>query len=112
MCWRTPRRWCNEPSLQEAGGREASRVLSRGWYSGDGLNSGSFGIYGSPNPGGKVEPVEAEIDAVLEDIKATASARTNSPHQGDTHRDTVYARDNQGNLARAFGSALTTGSCR
>jgi len=80
------------------------------WYSGDGLDSGTFGVYGSPNPGGKVEPVEAEIDAVLEDIKtngitADELART----KATLIADTVYARDNQGNLARAFGTALTTG---
>ena len=80
------------------------------WYSGDGLDSGSFGVYGSPIPGGKVEPVEAEIDAALEDIKtngitADELART----KATLIADTVYARDNQGNLARAFGSALTTG---
>jgi zinc protease len=80
------------------------------WYSGDGLNSGSFGIYGSPNPGGKVEPVEAEIDAVLEDIKANGiTADELARTKATLIADTVYARDNQGNLARAFGSALTTG---
>jgi zinc protease len=81
------------------------------WYSGDGLDSGTFGVYGSPNPGGKVEPVEAEIDTVLDDIKtngitADELART----KATLIADTVYARDNQGNLARAFGTALTTGA--
>jgi len=80
------------------------------WYSGDGLDSGSFGVYGSPNPGGKVEPVEAEIDAVLEDIKANGiTADELARTKATLIADTVYARDNQGNLARAFGSALTTG---
>ncbi len=81
------------------------------WYSGDGLDSGTFGVYGSPVPGGKVEPVEAEIDAVLEDIKANGItpeelARTKATLVADT----VYQRDNQGNLARSFGTALTTGT--
>jgi zinc protease len=80
------------------------------WYSSDGLDSGNFGIYGSPNPGGKVEPVEAEIDAVLDDIKANGiTADELARTKATLIADTVYARDNQGNLARAFGSALTTG---
>jgi zinc protease len=80
------------------------------WYSGDGLDSGTFGVYGSPVPGGKVEAVEAEIDAVLEDVKAngvTADELTRT--KAKLIANTVYARDNQGNLARAFGTALTTG---
>ena len=80
------------------------------WYSGDGLDSGNFGVYGSPIPGGKVEPVEAEIDAVLEDIKANGiTADELARTKATLIADTIYARDNQGNLARAFGSALTTG---
>jgi zinc protease len=80
------------------------------WYSGDGLDSGTFGVYGSPNPGGSVEPVEAEIDAVLEDIKANGiTADELARTKATLIADTVYARDNQGNLARAFGTALTTG---
>ncbi|WP_162914029.1 M16 family metallopeptidase [Taklimakanibacter lacteus] len=80
------------------------------WYSGDGLNSGIFGVYGSPVPGGAVEPVEAEIDAILEDIKANGITEDELARTKATLiADTVYARDNQGTLARAFGSALTTG---
>lgn len=81
------------------------------WYSGDGLDSGTFGVYGSPVPGGNVDGVEAAIDAVLEDIK------TNGLTEDELKRSkskliaaTVYARDNQGNMARNFGTALTTGT--
>lgn len=80
------------------------------WYSGDGLDSGTFGVYGSPVPGGKVEPVEAEIDAVLEDIRANGiTAEELARSKAKLAANTVYARDNQGNLARSFGTALTTG---
>jgi zinc protease len=80
------------------------------WYSGDGLDSGTFGVYGSPNPGGKVEAVEAEIDAVLDDVKANGiTAEELARTKAKLVADTVYARDNQGNLARSFGTALTTG---
>ncbi|TMJ36435.1 MAG: insulinase family protein, partial [Alphaproteobacteria bacterium] len=81
------------------------------WYSGDGLDSGSFGIYASPNPGGKVEPAEAEIDAVLEEIKAKGiTADELARTKATLIAETVYARDNQGNLARNFGSSLVTGT--
>jgi zinc protease len=81
------------------------------WYSGDGLDSGTFGVYASPNPGGKVEPAEAEIDAVLEEIKANGiTADELARTKATLIAETVYARDNQGNLARNFGSSLTTGT--
>lgn len=81
------------------------------WYSGDGLDSGSFGVYGSPVPGGKIEPVEAEIDAVLEDVKTNGiTADELKRTKAKLIAATVYARDNQGTLARSFGTALTTGT--
>jgi zinc protease len=81
------------------------------WYSGEGLDSATFGVYGSPNPGGTVEPVEAEIDAVLDDVKANGvTAAELERTKAKLVANTVYARDNQGNMARAFGTALTTGT--
>jgi zinc protease len=81
------------------------------WYSGDGLDSGSFGVYASPVPGGKVEPVEAEIDTVLEDVKANGiTADELARTKATLIANTIYARDNQGNMARAFGTGLTTGT--
>jgi zinc protease len=80
------------------------------WYAGDGLDSGTFGVYGSPNPGGTIEPLEAEIDAVLADVKANGiTADELKRTKAKLIANTIYARDNQGNLTRAFGTALTTG---
>jgi zinc protease len=80
------------------------------WYSGDGLDSGTFGIYGSPNPGGKIEPLEAEIDAAIADVIANGiTAAELERTKAKLIANTIYARDNQANLTRAFGSALTTG---
>jgi zinc protease len=80
------------------------------WYSGDGLDSGTFGVYGSPIPGGKVEPVEAEIDAVLEDVKANGlTADELKRTKATLIANSIYARDNQGTQARNYGTALTTG---
>ena len=81
------------------------------WYSGDGLDSGSFGVYGAPNPGGKVEAVEAAIDAVLADIlKNGVTEDEVAKKKAELVAETVYARDSQGTMARAFGVALTTGT--
>lgn len=81
------------------------------WYSGDGLDSGSFGVYGSPVPGGKIELVEAEIDGVLDEAKANGITEEELRRaKAKLIADTVYARDNQGRMARSFGSALTTGT--
>jgi zinc protease len=80
------------------------------WYASDGLDSGTFGVYGSPNPGGTVEPVEAEIDAILDEVKKNGiTAEELERTKATLIANTVYARDNQGNLARSFGTALTTG---
>ena len=38
------------------------------WFSGDQLDSGTFGVYGAPNPGADVAKVEAAIDAILADV--------------------------------------------
>jgi zinc protease len=81
------------------------------WYSSDGLDSGSFGVYGAPNPGNKVEDVEAAIDEVLAEIlKNGVTADEVAKKKAELLAETVYARDNQGTLARAFGTALTTGT--
>ncbi|TMJ41619.1 MAG: insulinase family protein [Alphaproteobacteria bacterium] len=64
------------------------------WYSGDGLDSGTFGVY-----------------AALEEIKANGITADELARTKVTLiAETVYARDNQGNLARNFGSSLATGT--
>jgi zinc protease len=81
------------------------------WYSGDGLDYGSFGIYGAPNPGGDVAAVEAAIDKALEEVlKNGVSEAQLKIAKNKSEVDTVYALDSQSSLARIFGTALTTGS--
>ena len=54
--------------------------------------------------------MEAEIDAVLDDVKANGiTADELKRTKAKLIANLVYARDNQANLARAFGTALTTG---
>ncbi|MGE3831883.1 MAG: M16 family metallopeptidase [Parvibaculaceae bacterium] len=81
------------------------------WYASDGLDSGTFGVYGAPNPGGKVEDVEAAIDEVLADVvKNGVTADELARKKAELVAETVYARDNQAAMAQAFGVALTTGT--
>jgi len=80
------------------------------WYAGESLDYGSFGVYGSPVPGGDLTKVEAALDAVIADVVAKGitpdeleRARTK------TLADSVYALDSQNAMAQLFGVALTTG---
>jgi zinc protease len=80
------------------------------WYSGDALDWGSFGVYGTPNPGGDVAAVEVAIDAVLSDLLAKGITPEELAQAKTTLiADTVYARDDQSRLARIFGTALVVG---
>jgi zinc protease len=81
------------------------------WYSGTSLDATRFGIYGTPAAGVALEKVEAALDAEIETL------RDNGPTAEELERsksrmiaDFVYAQDNQGQLARLYGAALTTGS--
>jgi len=80
------------------------------WYSGDGLDSGTFSVYGAPAPGADVGAVESKIDAVIDDIvKNGVSPAELARAKNRLIATSVYALDSQGTLARNFGSALTTG---
>ncbi len=80
------------------------------WYSGDQLDSGTFGVYGAPNPGADVAKVEAAIDAVLADIlKNGVTQKELDRVRNQAIAERVYTLDNQAALARMAGVALTTG---
>ncbi len=80
------------------------------WYSGDQLDSGTFGVYGAPNPGVDVDKVEAAIDAVLADLlKNGVTQQELDRVRNQAIAERVYTLDNQAALARMAGVALTTG---
>lgn len=80
------------------------------WYSGDQLDSGTFGVYGVPNPDADVEKVEAAIDAVLADLlKNGVTQKELDRVRNQAIAERVYTLDNQAALARMAGIALTTG---
>jgi zinc protease len=79
-------------------------------YSGDGLDGGSFAIYAAPNPGGSLDRVEHDIDAVIAGIVADGVSEAELERaRNKLIADTVYALDDQFQLAYIFGVALTNG---
>ncbi len=80
------------------------------WYSGDQLDSGTFGVYGTPNPGADVAKVEAAIDVILADVlKNGVTQKELDRVRNQAIAERVYTLDNQAALARMAGVALTTG---
>jgi zinc protease len=80
------------------------------WYQGTSLDASRFGLYGTPASGVALEKLEAAIDTVI------ASFLDKGPAAEEVERskarmiaDYVYAQDNQSQLARMYGAALTTG---
>ena len=80
------------------------------WYTGDQLDSGTFGVYGAPNPGVEVGQVEAAIDAILADIvKNGVTQKELDRVRNQAIAERVYTLDDQATLARMAGVALATG---
>ena len=71
------------------------------WYSGDGLDSGSFSVYGAPAPAIDIARVETGIDAVIDDIVkngVTPDELTRAKNR--LVAASVYALDSQSALAQ------------
>ena len=85
-------------------------ILAGSWFSGDFLDSGSFGLYGAPVPGTDVEALEAAMEKAIGDLIANG---VTDEELEDAKKlliaDTIYAIDSQSTLARIFGVALTSG---
>ena len=85
-------------------------AMGGAWYTGDQLDSGTFGVYGAPNPGIDLGKVEAAIDAVLADVlKNGVTQKELDRVRNQAIAERVYSLDNQAALARMAGVALTTG---
>jgi zinc protease len=79
-------------------------------YSGYARDSGEFEIYAVPRPGVKMEALEQAIDAVLKQY-ALSPPRAADVERAKTQlvADATYRRDNQLELATAYGQALAIG---
>lgn len=80
------------------------------WYQSGGLDGGRIGVYAVPRPGVTLTELEAALDNALADFIAA------SPEQSQLDRakslllaETIYSRDSQQDMARLFGSTLTSG---
>jgi zinc protease len=80
------------------------------WYTGDNLDTGTFGIYGMPNTGVDVGKVEAAMDAVLADVLKNGVTQAELDRvRNKAQAEQVYLLDDQASLARIAGVALMTG---
>ena len=85
-------------------------ILAGSWFSGDFLDSGSFGLYGAPVPGTEVAALEAAMEKSMDDLIANGvTAEELEDAKKLLIADTIYAIDSQSTLARIFGVALTSG---
>ncbi|QPH56163.1 M16 family metallopeptidase [Pontivivens ytuae] len=85
-------------------------VSSGAFYNGTALDSASFGVYVVPTAGVSLEEAEAAMDTAIlgfledgPDLEHLARIKT------QIAASEIYARDDQQGLARAFGTALTSG---
>ncbi len=79
-------------------------------YGGSSYDYGTFTLYGTPRPGTTLEDLEAatyaELDAIITDGITEAELDMVKTR---FIRSTIFARDDQGNMAQTYGVWLTTG---
>ncbi|MDD7911347.1 pitrilysin family protein [Pseudovibrio exalbescens] len=81
------------------------------YYRSTALDSGEFRIYGIPKDPANFELLEREIRAVIADLITNGVTEEEvARSQRSMLASTIYAQDDQGTMARIFGTALTTGS--
>jgi zinc protease len=80
-------------------------------YSGDAIDLGTFGVYGSPMPGADPAALQGAIDAALRKLlDGGVTAEEVEQAKGRLQADAIKARDSLQGPARVVGEALTTGS--
>jgi zinc protease len=79
-------------------------------YSSTALDQTRFSVHGEPKPETTLAQIEEAIDAVIaEVVEKGITSEELDRSKNRLIADAVYAQDNQGTLARWYGSALTTG---
>ncbi|MBZ9654115.1 M16 family metallopeptidase [Phyllobacterium lublinensis] len=90
--------------------RDGSAASAGAYYQGGSLDSGSFGIYGSPRGSATLEQVEAGVDAqIARIIKDGVTADELEKARNRFLKSMIFARDSQSSMARIYGSTLSTG---
>lgn len=90
--------------------REKVAAAAGGFFAGDGLDSGRFGVYGVAAGGQPVAAVEEGIDRII--ARILEDGVTEEELRRAKNRlvaEAIYAQDSQSGLARIYGVALTTG---
>ena len=108
--------------MKIAGGGATSRIYrtlvvekklaasAGGWYSGSGRDSGRIGVYGVAANGVSLDKLEAEIDAVLDDIRKNGVTAKELARAKKTYlADYIYEADNPTTMARRYGWSLVVG---
>lgn len=79
-------------------------------YSGSSYDYGTFALFGTPRPGTGLEALEQAIYAEIDDIIANGITEAELERVKRRYiRSTIFARDDQGNMAQTYGVWLTTG---
>lgn len=80
------------------------------WYSGDGLDLGSFTVYGVPKDGTTGQEMEAALVSQIDDLLSNGITQEELDRARQRMLDAaVFARDSVTGPARIFGQTLTTG---
>ena len=81
-----------------------------GWYSGSGIDDAKLAIYAIAADGVSFDRIEASIDALLAEVFEKGITQAELDRAKKTFiAEYVYGSDNQAQLARRYGWALTTG---
>ncbi len=79
-------------------------------YDGTSLDPTTFTVYVAPAPGVKLADAEAALDKVIADLLENGVDKAQFDRlKTQLRADLIYRKDNVGDLAEDYGSALTTG---
>jgi zinc protease len=89
---------------------KGTAVSAGAWYDSSALDNTSFGVFGATRPGVSLPDLEKQIDEVIaEVIDKGVNAEELERAKTRLIADAIYAADSQMELARWYGSTLTTG---
>ncbi|MBL4916963.1 M16 family metallopeptidase [Szabonella alba] len=91
-------------------GAEAKALYTAAFYDGNALDSGNFGLIIVPVPGVSLEDGEAAMDAVVTRFLEDGVDKAEFERvKRQLRASEIYRRDDVEQLARGYGTALTTG---
>lgn len=80
------------------------------YYQGEGLDYGTFGLYGAPAAGTGIADVEAAVRRQVEKLASEGVTEAElAAAKKRFVRSTIFARDDQSSMARIYGATLAVG---